>query len=78
MTTTNPTPTFQIVGIGEALFDVFPDRRQLGGAPLNLTACAHQLLQPHGGRGVVVSRVGQDGLGREVRDALTERGLTTD
>jgi len=63
-----------IVGIGEALFDVFPDRRALGGAPLNVAVHAHQL----GNDGVVVSRVGQDDLGEELIAELARRGMRTD
>ena len=40
-----------IVGLGEALFDVFPDRQILGGAPLNVAVHAHQLASALGGRG---------------------------
>lgn len=72
---------FTIVGIGEALFDVFPDESRLGGAPLNVAVHAHQLARAavgEGGRGVVVSRVGQDALGDELLRALRDRGMTTD
>ena len=34
---------FTIVGLGEALYDIFPDRQALGGAPLNVAWHAHQL-----------------------------------
>ena len=69
---------FTIVGIGEALFDLFPDREALGGAPVNLALAAHQLAAPHGGRGVLVSRVGQDAHGDRVAETLAARGMTTD
>ncbi|MCC5830535.1 MAG: carbohydrate kinase [Phycisphaeraceae bacterium] len=61
-----------IVGLGEALFDVFPDREVLGGAPLNVAVQAHQL----GAQGVVVSRVGQDQRGDQLVAELTRRGMT--
>ena len=64
-------PTFTIVGLGEALFDIFADRQILGGAPLNMAVHAHQLAAGRGGRGLVVSRVGQDDLGREVCEQLS-------
>jgi fructokinase len=67
---------FTIVGIGEALFDVLPDARLIGGAPLNVATHAHQLAQPHGGRGVIVSRIGQDVLGDELIAELRKRGMT--
>ncbi len=66
-----------IVGLGEALFDVFPDRRVLGGAPLNVAVHAHQLLRAAGGRGVVASRVGRDELGQELTAELDRRKMTT-
>jgi len=69
---------YTITGIGEALFDMLPSGEQLGGAPINLAIHAHQLLAPLSGRGVPVSRVGQDSLGQRVAEALRERGLTTD
>jgi len=65
----------EIVGIGEALFDVFPDEERLGGAPLNAAAHAHALVSPFAGRGVVLSRVGQDEPGERARDELASRGL---
>ena len=67
---------FTIVGLGEALFDVFSDRQVLGGAPLNAAVHAHQLAAVRGGRGVVVSRVGQDDLGKRVHDELAGRGMS--
>ena len=69
---------FTIVGLGESLFDVFPDRAILGGAPLNVAYHAHQLCSASGGRGVVASRVGTDELGRRILEELWTRGLTTD
>ena len=68
---------FSIVGLGEALFDVFPDAEILGGAPLNMAVHAHQLGQVRGGEGVVVARVGQDAPGRRVFDELAQRGVNT-
>lgn len=69
---------FTIVGLGEALFDVFPDKQVLGGAPLNAAVHAHQLAAVRGGRGVVVSRVGQDALGDRLRQELSDRGMSLD
>lgn len=53
-----PVPV--VVGIGEALFDCFPDRVMLGGAPINVAIHANALLGPRGGAGVPVTRVGTD------------------
>jgi fructokinase len=71
------TPRFTIVGIGECLFDVFGGEYRIGGAPLNVAGHAHQLGRPVEGRGVLVSRVGQDELGRRLIDHLREAGMET-
>jgi fructokinase len=68
---------FTIVGLGEALFDIFPDAAILGGAPLNVAVHAQQLGASRGGGAAVVSRVGQDDLGRQVIDALRQRDIDT-
>ncbi len=60
-----------IVGLGEVLWDMLPGGRQLGGAPANVAFHANGL----GGRGAVVSCVGDDELGREIRRLLAEAGL---
>ncbi|HLQ44488.1 MAG TPA: PfkB family carbohydrate kinase, partial [Planctomycetaceae bacterium] len=72
-----PRP-FTIVGLGEALFDVFPDRAILGGAPLNVAYHAHQLCSRDGGRGVVASRAGVDDFGRRLHSELKDRGLSAE
>lgn len=69
-----------IVGFGEALFDVIGDEAILGGAPANFAVHAQQLLNFSGaadeqGRAAVVSRVGNDALGRRLRRELGERGV---
>jgi fructokinase len=64
-----PSPV--IVGIGEILWDMLPAGRQLGGAPANFAYHANAL----GARVVVVSRVGDDDLGREILDRLNALGL---
>lgn len=51
-----------IVGLGEVLWDLLPAGKQLGGAPAHFAYHAAAL----GARGAVVSRVGDDALGREV------------
>lgn len=60
-----------VIGLGEVLWDVLPEGRQLGGAPANFAYHVNAL----GGTGVPVSRVGDDELGREALDILQERGL---
>lgn len=62
-----------IVGIGELLWDVFPDGRKVaGGAPFNFAVHCHQLGHP----AAVVSRVGDDDLGCELREEVRRLGLT--
>lgn len=57
---------FTIIGIGEALFDSYPDGRRLpGGAPFNFAVQAHRIATRFGGRAFAVTRVGDDPLGRE-------------
>jgi len=63
-----------IVGLGELLWDLFPVGRQLGGAPANFAYCSHLL----GDNGTVVSRVGADELGNDIRESLAAFGLSDD
>ena len=72
------SPPFTIVGLGESLFDVFPDRAILGGAPLNVAHHAHQLCSASGGRGVVASRAGTDALGQRMLEELRVRNLSAE
>lgn len=62
---------FTLVGLGEVLWDIYRDRRYLGGAPANFAVHATQL----GDQGILVSRVGNDGMGRELIATLRQRGL---
>jgi len=61
-----------VVGIGELLWDCFPDRRRPGGAPANVAFHAAQLGQ----RGLICSRIGDDELGRALREELRAHGLS--
>lgn len=72
------TTPFTIVGIGESLFDFVADQQHPGGAPMNVAIHAQQLGKASGGRGVLVSRVGQDELGTQIAQVLRERGMTLD
>lgn len=75
MTTENQR-NIRVVGLGEALFDRFPDSVILGGAPLNLAFQAHQLIQTiSSGGGVVVSRIGNDELGNRLIKELKARSM---
>ncbi|HLE57358.1 MAG TPA: PfkB family carbohydrate kinase, partial [Rhodothermia bacterium] len=60
-----------IVGLGEVLWDIFPDERRLGGAPANVAYHAAVL----GNESVVASRVGGDTLGTDLTEQLSDRGV---
>jgi fructokinase len=62
-----------VVGLGEAVWDIFPESRRPGGAPANVAFQADQL----GAKGVVLSRIGTDDLGQEIREYLESKGLDT-
>ncbi len=62
-----------IVGLGEALWDVLPGGREIGGAPANFAYHASQM----GFEGWIVSAVGADELGDEIVDTLRSKGLKT-
>jgi fructokinase len=61
-----------IVGLGEVLWDLLPGGRQLGGAPFNFAFHCHQLGHPS----VMVSRVGADPAGDDIRAAVRRLGLS--
>jgi len=63
-----------VVGLGEVLWDILPEGKQLGGAPANFAFHANEL----GAKGIVVSAVGNDKLGIELRELLQVNGLTVD
>jgi fructokinase len=63
-----------VVGLGEVLWDIFPDGKRLGGAPAN---CAYH-AEVLGEEGIIVSRVGEDELGSALVGQLDDRGLNTD
>jgi hypothetical protein len=50
---------FTIVGLGEVLWDLFPEGPRFGGAPANFAGHAARL----GAEAVMVSQVGDDELG---------------
>ncbi len=62
-----------IVGVGEALWDVLPDGKQIGGAPANFAFHASHL----GFEGWAVSAVGSDALGDEIVETLSAKGVKT-
>ncbi|MCP3870666.1 MAG: carbohydrate kinase [Gammaproteobacteria bacterium] len=59
---------------GEVLFDCFDDgSRVLGGAPFNVS----WHLQAFGCEPLLISRVGDDPMGRQIRDTMAHWGMTT-
>lgn len=62
-----------VVGIGEALWDVLPEGKKIGGAPANFAYHVSQF----GWLSRVVSAVGDDGLGRELMENFRGVGLDT-
>lgn len=64
---------FTTIGLGELLWDVFPESRQLGGAPANFAYMTTLL----GDDGIVASRVGSDELGDKAKRRLESLGLSS-
>jgi fructokinase len=62
---------YNVVGIGEILWDLLPQGKVLGGAPANFAYHAHQL----GAEGFAISSIGNDELGEEIIEQLSGFGL---
>ncbi|MDE6586895.1 MAG: carbohydrate kinase [Paramuribaculum sp.] len=60
-----------VVGMGEALWDVLPEGKKIGGAPANFAYHVSQF----GLSSCVVSAVGDDALGKEIVENFTSKGL---
>ncbi len=60
-----------VVGMVEALWDVLPEGKKIGGAPANFAYHVSQFGLPS----CVVSAVGDDALGDEILENLTSKGL---
>lgn len=61
-----------IIGMGEALWDVLPEGKKIGGAPANFAYHVSQFGLPS----CVVSAIGDDTLGHEIIENFTSKGLT--
>lgn len=59
---------FQALSFGEILWDIFPDGKTLGGAPLNIVL----RLQALGAETAIISRLGSDKLAEETHVLLEE------
>lgn len=60
-----------VIGLGEALWDMLPSGKQMGGAPANFVYHVSQF----GIQGVAVSALGKDALGDELMDCFERVGL---
>lgn len=69
--TTNKDNKPYVVGLGEALWDVLPEGKKLGGAPANFAFHAAQF----GRRAIAVSAVGEDNLGTETLEEFKKKNL---
>jgi len=63
-----------LVGIGELLWDIYPDGRYVGGATFNFVHHVQQL----GHKGLIISRIGNDLAGEELLHLLQKREFDTD
>jgi fructokinase len=70
ISTENPVPA--VAGIGEILWDVFPENKRFGGAPANFSYIAAKL----GALSYPISAVGNDDDGIMLRRTLTDLGIT--
>jgi fructokinase len=64
----------RVVGLGEVLWDILPERTCLGGAPANFAYITTLM----GDQGIVASRVGEDSRGVEALRVMDELGLDID
>jgi fructokinase len=64
----------KVVGLGEVLWDVFPERTCMGGAPANFAYITTLM----GDQGIVASRVGEDSRGLDALRRMEELGLDID
>jgi len=60
-----------IIGLGEALWDMLPEGKKIGGAPANFAYHVSQF----GLESCVVSAIGNDALGNEILDVFHEKNL---
>lgn len=60
-----------VVGMGEALWDVLPEGKKIGGAPANFAYHVSQFGLPS----CMVSAIGDDALGKEIIENFTYKGL---
>jgi len=71
-------PGFRIAAIGELLWDLLPDGLRLGGAPANFAASMAKIAAGSSSTIFLVSRVGDDALGRQAREQMAAHGVAVD
>jgi len=64
----------RITAIGEILFDIYPETKNLGGAPLNFLYHIHKFT----GKGNIISRIGNDILGNNALHFIKGSGVSAD
>lgn len=64
--------TNQVICFGEILWDVFPQKRIIGGAPLNVALRLHS----YNSKVAIISRIGEDQLGGEIVDYLDKNKMS--
>ncbi len=63
-----------LLSFGEVLYDVFGERKTIGGAPLNVS----YHFRKCGGDADIISAVGNDGLGRDALSFMKSAGIGTE
>ncbi len=63
-----------IVGMGEALWDVLPEGKKIGGAPANFAYHVGQFGLPS----IAISAIGDDKLGQELQEQFDSKNLNYD
>ena len=64
----------KLLSFGEVLWDIYPDKKHIGGAPFNVAAHFSKL----GGNSYMLSAVGSDELGNETQKKLRELNINTE
>ncbi|MEW7290622.1 carbohydrate kinase family protein [Aquimarina sp. 2304DJ70-9] len=64
----------KITCFGEVLWDIFPEHKKVGGAPLNVALRLHSM----GIESSIITKIGDDNLGRDILKYAKDRGLPTD
>ena len=63
----------KVVCFGEVLFDVFPNHKKIGGAPLNVALRLASL----GANTQIISRIGNDAIGKELLHFIEDNNVPT-